>query len=489
MAIQVKWMHDTLALRETQFAMGVHNALRAVSDRLERNDRMRELGQHEAGRRLLLRLDTLRALDEDEERAEQAANEDARFNLDPAVQGNELEYERSRFATEPRSNEFDPGDQEELVADLVRTIMAKEQRRDIHERLSPSLLDSMLGQEMHANGIDVKWLRAVFTLRNEMVLLPESPEENSLALLETPYKERLFRHDISGPVFYLHVAIPDQGRTIYNSLLPLIISSALFIAVLMMAFYFSIKTILRQKRLNDIRNDLVNNLTHELKTPISTIGLACEALTDPSMPKTDQQVRTFVTMIRDENKRLGSLVENVLQSAVMDGGQMVLKLVDLDIHELVKDVVNSSNIQVSRRNGRIETDLKAEIHHVRGDRIHLTNLLYNLIDNAVKYTEKEPRVKITTRSNDVGITVSVSDNGIGIASSEQKKIFDRLYRVPTGNIHNAKGFGLGLSYVRTVVLRHNGSIDVDSTPGTGSTFHIFLPFEHDRKDQAPVGRR
>ncbi len=490
MAIQVKWMHDTLVLREAQFAMGVNNALRSVSDRLERMDRMRELGQHEAGRRLLLRLDTLRALDDHEAAMDIGAGQE-RFRLEPTEQGSRMEFEfdHERERNDRTTNEFDPSGQEELVADLVRTILAKEQRRNIHDRLSPGLLDSLLVQELHANDIDVKWTRAIYSVDNELVLLPENPEASSTVLLNTQYRERLYRHDISGPAFYLHVAIPDQGSSIYKSILPLIISSALFIGVLMMAFFYSIRTILRQKRLNDIRNDLVNNLTHELKTPISTIGLACEALTDPSMPKTDQQVRTFVTMIRDENKRLGSLVENVLQSAVMDGGLMVLKLVDLDIHELVKDVMNSSNIQVSRRNGRMELDLQAEIHHVQGDRIHLTNLFYNLIDNAVKYTEKEPRVRISSRSNDVGITISVSDNGIGIASGEQKKIFDRLYRVPTGNLHNAKGFGLGLSYVRTVVLRHNGTINVESTPGTGSTFRIFLPFEHVRKDQASVGRR
>jgi two-component system phosphate regulon sensor histidine kinase PhoR len=244
-----------------------------------------------------------------------------------------------------------------------------------------------------------------------------------------------------------------------------------------------VRTILEQKRIGAIRNDLVNNLTHELKTPISTISLACEALADPSIPRTEQQVQRFTGMIRDENKRLGSLVENVLQSAVLEDGQMRIKRVELDLHALIQDVVRSSGMQVSRRNGRIELELAADIHHVLGDRIHLTNLIYNLIDNAVKYTEKEPRIRIATQSNDEGVTLSVSDNGIGIPTSEHRKIFDRLYRVPTGNIHNAKGFGLGLSYVQVVVERHGGHIRVESQPGKGSTFHIFIPFEHGRSDQ------
>jgi two-component system phosphate regulon sensor histidine kinase PhoR len=140
-------------------------------------------------------------------------------------------------------------------------------------------------------------------------------------------------------------------------------------------------------------------------------------------------------------------------------------------------------MQVGRRNGRIDLELNAEVHHLHGDRTHLTNVLYNLIDNAVKYTEQEPRIRIATTSDDRGITLSVSDNGIGIPAAEQDRIFDRLYRIPTGNVHNAKGYGLGLSYVRTVVERHGGRIRVNSTPGRGSTFHIFVPFEHVRTDQ------
>jgi len=162
--------------------------------------------------------------------------------------------------------------------------------------------------------------------------------------------------------------------------------------------------------------------------------------------------------------------------------------VDLDIHTVVGEVVRSSSMLVERRNGRIDTELNAEIHHVNGDRTHLTNVLYNLIENAVKYAEQEPRIRIATTSNDVGITISITDNGIGISPSEQTKVFDRLYRVPTGNIHNAKGFGLGLSYVRTVVERHSGRIKLESIPGQGSTFRIYIPFEHVNSPKIVGGR-
>jgi two-component system phosphate regulon sensor histidine kinase PhoR len=287
---------------------------------------------------------------------------------------------------------------------------------------------------------------------------------------------------------FLHVTMPDQRDMVLRGTGIMLFAAVLFTLIIVLAFIYTLRTIRRQKQLSEIRTDLVNNLTHELKTPISTIGLACEALSDPSMPKTEEQVRTYVSMIREENKRLGALVENVLQSAVLLQGRMLLKPVELDMHKLVEEVVRGSSIRVAKSNGRIDTRLEADIHVIQGDRIHLTNLLYNLVDNAVKYTATEPRIVISTTSNTEGITVSVMDNGVGIPVSEQRKIFERLYRIPTGNVHNAKGFGLGLSYVRTVVERHGGSIRLDSAPGKGSTFHIFLPFEHVTSQEVARGR-
>jgi two-component system phosphate regulon sensor histidine kinase PhoR len=406
----------------------------------------------------------------------------------PLRPGSDDDREDSSGTSPDPWEQADIGDHEALISDMVRGILASELSRDILDRIDPGVLDSLLKDEFEANGLPGDLHYGVFS-EDGVPLLLHGPEGlDTLSLSRAPFREKLFRHDLAGPSYFLHVTVPGQRGALWQGMLPLLLISALFMAIIVLAFVFTIRTIFRQKRIGEIRNDLVNNLTHELKTPISTIGLACEALADPSMPKTEQQVRTFVAMIRDENKRLGALVENVLQSAVLESGHMVLKRVDLDLHVLVQDVARSSGIQVSRRNGRIDLDLKAEIHHVSGDRIHLTNLLYNLIDNAVKYAEREPRIRIATRSDDQGVTLSVADNGIGIAPSEQRKIFDRLYRVPTGNIHNAKGFGLGLSYVRTVVERHGGRIKVESVPGSGSTFHIFIPFEHVRTTEALVGR-
>ncbi len=478
-SIQVYWIRSTIDLQETQFAQGVENALFSVSDRLERMEKLQDMQRHEVGRRLLLRLDTLRRTSTG---SILARNEHKAMGDEDAVRVSAvLEVERrlrsdSLGGTIEIHAELDEEEHEALVADMVRNILAAELKRDIRDRVDPQQIDSLIKEEFLAHGIGVGYRYGVLTSAGQQVIPPADMPDESLAA--SRYRVRLFRHDLVGEAHYLHVSLPDQQAVLLAGMLPMLLIAALFIVVIILAFAIAIRMIFRQKRLSDIRYDLVNNLTHELKTPISTISLACEALSDPSMPRNEAQVRSFTNMIRDENKRLGALVENVLQSAVQGGGQMVVKRVELDVHALIQDVVRSSSILIERRNGRIELDLKAEIHRVLGDRIHLTNLLYNLVDNAVKYTQQEPRIRIATRSDDSGITISVSDNGIGIPTSEHRKIFERLYRVPTGNIHNAKGFGLGLSYVKAVVERHGGHIRLESASGRGSTFHTFIPFEH-----------
>jgi two-component system phosphate regulon sensor histidine kinase PhoR len=448
LALQVLWLRRTVVLREAQFKQGVGNALFAVSERLELQERLGRLKQHAEGMRLITHIDSLRS-------------------------------ERSGQLQGPEADDDSRLVEEALVADVVRDLLRTERSGDFRERLDARMLDSLLRSEFRLAALPLPGSYGVFLEDGQPILLGGDQPDPAM-LQVSPFKERLFHHELSGPGCYLHVVMPDQQATLFRGAGVMLVASSLFTLIIVLAFVYTLRTIHRQKRLSEIRTDLVNNLTHELKTPISTIGLACEALSDPSLPKTEGQVRTYVGMIREENKRLGSLVENVLQSAVLLQGRMVLKPVDLDMHKLVLEVVRGSHIRVAKRDGRIDTDLRADIHVIKGDRIHLTNLLYNLVDNAVKYTEQEPRITISTSSNNEGITISVADNGVGIPAGEQRKIFERLYRIPTGNVHNAKGFGLGLSYVRTVVERHGGRIRLDSTPGKGSIFHIFLPFEHDR---------
>jgi len=233
---------------------------------------------------------------------------------------------------------------------------------------------------------------------------------------------------------------------------------------------------LKQKKLSQIKNDFISNMTHEFKTPISTISLASEMLSDASISQTPDKQHKYLKMIRDENKRLSVLVESILQTSILDKGEFKLKPSELDIHEIINIAINNTQLLIAQRQGSVHTFLKATNFKLMADKVHLTNIIFNLIDNAIKYTKQHPEIVVTTYNTAEGIMIEIKDNGIGISKENQRKIFDKFYRVPTGNVHNVKGFGLGLSYVLAVVLKHNGTISVDSDLGKGSIFKVHLPF-------------
>ena len=243
------------------------------------------------------------------------------------------------------------------------------------------------------------------------------------------------------------------------------------------SFTYTILTILKQKKLSIIKNDFINNMTHELKTPISTISLAAEALSDPDISNNSSFKATYLNMIKDENKRLGLMVENVLKSALWDKPDFNLKLETINVHEILQEIINSLSLQIQVKGGKIEKNFLASTFTIYADKVHITNLFFNLIDNAIKYTDKTPEITIETSSTDKTIKISIKDNGIGISKEHQKKIFDKFYRVPTGNIHNVKGFGLGLNYVKAIIEKHNGFINVKSEANKGSCFETVLPLK------------
>jgi two-component system phosphate regulon sensor histidine kinase PhoR len=275
---------------------------------------------------------------------------------------------------------------------------------------------------------------------------------------------------------FLSLLFPTKTNYSLNGVEVTLLSSIILIILIIGAFYFTISTIIRQKKLSEIKSDFINNMTHEFKTPISTISLAGEVLSDKTIVKTPESVEKYLKIIKDENKRLAGLVENVLQAAVLDKGKLKFKIQECDLHKIISDVIQSLNLQIQNKGGFITTELNARRYSLFADRMHLGNIIYNLIDNALKYSKDAPHITISTDSNKDGISISVQDNGIGIRKEDQKKIFETFYRVPTGNVHNVKGFGLGLSYVKAVVEKHGGHVEVQSEPGYGSTFVVYLPF-------------
>ncbi len=335
-------------------------------------------------------------------------------------------------------------------------------------RVEALRIDSVIPEVLEAHGIDIASVMAVFDRYGQPVRLKEE---------DVPYREALENsvHRISVNSLSLRLYFPEKGRFLLHNLLGQFALTGLMLAIIAWGFFTAVIGAARNKRIDRIRRDLMNNLTHELKTPISTIGLASEALKDPDMQKDAEGVNYYIGLINEENKRLGMLVENVLQASLAESGKMQLFKHTLNVHDLIREVLKNVAIQVRKHGGKVELELEAEEPMVHGDKVHLSNVVFNLVDNAIKYADGDLRLTISSVQTTDGVELRFSDNGMGIAKEHLGKVFDRLYRVPTGNVHDVKGFGLGLSYVKTVIDRHNGSIRVESEPGKGSTFIVMLP--------------
>lgn len=251
--------------------------------------------------------------------------------------------------------------------------------------------------------------------------------------------------------------------------------SSVVMLVVIFFFAYTLFVILKQRRLSEVQKDFINNMTHEFKTPLSTIAISTGVLKDPSIIQAPERLLNYATIIENETNRLKQQVERVLQMARLEKNNLALKREPTDVHELILESVRTNLMTLQKKNGKFELQLKAENCLVNIDKLHFSNVLYNLMDNAIKYCNTSPIITITTNSSHNQFTLEVKDNGIGISEENQKKIFHRFYRVPTGNVHDVKGFGLGLNYVKLVVESHGGKIVVNSKMGSGSTFTILLP--------------
>ncbi|GAB5539078.1 MAG: HAMP domain-containing sensor histidine kinase [Salibacteraceae bacterium] len=361
-----------------------------------------------------------------------------------------------------------------FLGDIVKSLIEIDLNQPIDERIDPKVLDSLLFLALSNRGVHIPFEMAVFDQKGKMVFGEVELEDQ---LKNTVLQARLFPNDVVQFPFYVHIFFPKVDGYIFKNIWLLLSISLLFILVIIITIYYIVRTIVQQKKNSVIKNDFINNMTHELKTPISTVSLACEALADPELGAIESVKNRYIGIINAENKRLGLLVEEVLQSAVLDKGDFKLKRENLDLHSVIADVIDKFSIQVKEKGGVVNALLKADQTMVEADKNHLTNVIYNLLDNAVKYSKGNPDITISTRNEHQSIIVGVSDKGIGISQENLKKVFDKLYRVPTGNVHNVKGFGLGLSYVKIISERHGGRVYVESELGKGSTFYVELPLK------------
>ena len=363
--------------------------------------------------------------------------------------------------------------QRNLLEEAVYTMMRTVSDKPLERRIDFGKLGGDLKSELLDNGIDLPFHFTVSTGYGREVYrcsdYDETGEENS-------YTRELFPEDPPAKIGVLKIHFPTLGSYIFSSV-RFMIPSLIFTVVLLITFIFTIAIIFRQKKLTEIKNDFINNMTHEFKTPISTISLAAQMLQDPAVAKSPQMFGHISGVINDETKRLRFQVEKVLQMSMFERQKVTMKMKEVDANELISGVINTFALKVEKYNGKISSHLDAENPQIFVDEMHFTNVVFNLMDNAVKYKrpEEDLHLDVRTWNEQDRFCLSIQDNGIGIKREDLKKIFEKFYRVHTGNLHDVKGFGLGLAYVKKVVQDLKGTIRAESEPGVGTKFIIALP--------------
>lgn len=341
-----------------------------------------------------------------------------------------------------------------------------------NDTLHPYVLENLLINEFKNKNLDYDFEYIVYDCFNDSVVFGnfvdlESEAKNIVYKTSSGSKWSKLSH-------YFGVYFPDKEFYVFNEL-GIWIVSTLFLLLVVIFFSYTIWVILKQKKLSEIRTDFINNMTHELKTPISTISLSTEVLSNPNITKDPERLSNYAGIIKEETERLKNQVDKVLQMASLDKRKVQMDKEKVNLHQLINKTVKGFELIINANDVKIETSLNAKNPYVKGDETHLTNILFNLIDNAIKYSQSEPLIEISTENVKNGIYLRVKDNGIGMSREEQKHVFEKFYRVPTGDRHDVKGFGIGLNYVRRMVKQHHGKIQLKSQPKSGSTFRIYLP--------------
>lgn len=355
---------------------------------------------------------------------------------------------------------------------------------DINEDLHPYYLEQLLKRTFYDHGISEDFQYGIYDCFNDSIVYGNlikfsrdslyAPISDSVVGITSPALEwKKDGHYFT--VFFPKIEGFQDASSLEQNSSPWFYLF-IIVCVILLFFSFTIFVIIKQKRISEVKTDFINNMTHELKTPISTIGLSSEMMLKDDFSNNPERLKRFASIIYKENKRLENQVERVLNIAKLNENELVIEKVNVPIHEIIEEAAESFRFNQSEKKGIIDLDLQAQPSNISGDLVHITNVIFNLIDNAVKYTIKTPEISIKTITENKGIKIVIQDNGIGIKRENLKQIFEKFYRVPTGNLHDVKGFGLGLYYVKLVIDAHKGKINVKSSPDNGSEFSIWLPY-------------
>ncbi|TCD11662.1 HAMP domain-containing histidine kinase [Pedobacter frigidisoli] len=345
----------------------------------------------------------------------------------------------------------------------------------IYKRIDLNSLGNILKQELLANNINLKPAYRVSLAKKDSTIYTNVSNIQGEFLPENTYKTPLFGNDLFRDPGMLIVSFPNKNSAILSNLSATLASSGGLLLVLVFIFSYTLYTIVKQKKISEMKTDFINNMTHEFKTPVATIMIASEALKDPEVTEDKVRLKRLANIIYDENVRLGSHIERVLSIARLEKSELHMDNTEVDMNDLIIIVLDSMGLQLQKRNAIVTVNTDAENATVFGDELHLSNVIYNLIDNANKYSVDTPDITISTRNTSKNLIIEISDKGIGMTKEQSKRVFDQFYRVPTGNLHDVKGFGLGLNYVQDIIKKLNGSIKVSSEKDRGTTFEISLP--------------
>jgi two-component system phosphate regulon sensor histidine kinase PhoR len=357
-----------------------------------------------------------------------------------------------------------------VIESVFDELVLSEKTENIESRLKKEVVDSILTDKLDKYGINLPYNFAISSDKKGKLLLIKD-NSDTLGLISTTHKAKLFPYDVFGKPNYLLVDFKNKRGFILSSIWWVLFVSLLFTGLIIYLFYKTVRMLINQKKLTDLKNDLLNNITHEFKTPISTISLAADVIGATGELKSNK----YSEIIKTESKRLTDMVEDILSAASMENSELVLNKENIDLHKIITSIIKKFELTLQTKEGEINTNFNAENSLLIIDKQQMANALSNVIDNAIKYNKNKPKISISTIDSNNAFEIVIEDNGIGIEDKNREKIFDTFYRVPTGNIHNVKGNGIGLSYVKRVIEAHHGKITLQSETNKGTKFIINLP--------------
>lgn len=480
--LQMDLIRTAIKVNEEKFEENVYTALNEVVERLEAEERQEALNPQMNG---YLASFILQKTGHSGETVN--VHPENEIGLLSELSLRDLEDRLINEITNPCTCSKCTAEREKLLRTTFVMYNKNRSQLPLAERINPQKLSEIIKQELTRQGINTEYNFGVFSKKKKSFVIindhyvVEDTQPNAILpgyrnIYNSKFFDYLFREGSDVPGL-LMIHFPSQTSVVWSSLWQNFLGSIVFTAIILFCFAYTINVIFRQKKLSEMKTDFVNNMTHEFKTPIATISLAADSISSPMISGSPDKVERFANIIKQENRRMNSQVEKVLQMALIDKKDFTLRLSEVNMHEVIQNAVENIGLQVEKKNGYARADLEATRPVIQADQTHISNVINNLLDNANKYSPEKPEISVHTRNVANGIEVIIKDKGIGMTKEARKHIFDKFYRVHTGNLHDVKGFGLGLSYVKAIMTAHKGSIDVKSELGKGSSFILFFPYQ------------